>query len=1093
VPSTQSQLKDDPLWYKDAIIYELPIKSFLDSNSDGVGDFKGLIQKLDYLHHLGVNAVWLLPFYPSPLRDDGYDISDYRSVHPHYGNLHDFKEMLRQAHHRGIRVITELVLNHTSDHHPWFQKSRKANPKSSWRKFYVWSDTPEKYKDARVIFKDFETSNWTWDSAAKAYYWHRFYSYQPDLNFDNPQVQREVFRAIDFWLGMGVDGLRLDAVPYLFEREGTNCENLPETHAFLKKLRSHVDNKFKNKMLLAEANQWSEDAMAYFGYGDESHMAFNFPVMPRMFMAVQMEDRYPLIDIMDPPLDIPEQCQWSLFLRNHDELTLEMVTDEERDYMYRVYATDPRAKINLGIRRRLAPLLGNNRRKIELMNILLFSLPGSPVVYYGDEIGMGDNYYLGDRDGVRTPMQWSSDRNAGFSKANPQKLYLPVIIDPEYHYEAVNVENQERNPSSLLWWMRRVIGMRKNFQAFGRGKTEFLSPQNPKVLAFTRRYQDQIILVVVNLSRFSQVAELDLSAYAGFIPQEVFSRNEFPAVEKTPYVLTLGPHNHFWFLLQKEKEIIVKKKATSLQVKKDFKEVFQGEAKEKLEEDILIPYLKTCRWFGGKGRKVRSLKILEAAPFLRRPNPICFLIVEVSYNEGFPEMYFLPISFLPDKAVHEMEQQFPQAIIAPLRIGEEEGILFDGLYNEAFHKVLLDNIIKRKRIKGEKGDFVLIPGKGIRRFLGPKTMPLQSSVLKAEQSNTSIHYEKTFILKFFRRLENGVNPDVEIEKFLTESTEFTKIPPYAGTIEYKRDGLEPISVALLQGFIPNEGDAWGFTLNHVGQYFERILARRSELGREIPLDLSILNELVEGFYSEMIHFLGKRTAQLHLSLSSDREEPNFAPEPFSTLYQRSVYQSMRSLTNQVYRLLEGNLGLLSGEVKAEASQVLSSKSQILNKLKKILGKKISAMKIRIHGDYHLGQVLFTGKDFVIIDFEGEPARALSERRLKRSPLRDVAGMVRSFHYAAYAGLLKHPSVRPEDRPFLEPWLKVWYDYMSKIFLDSYRKTVGNAPFLPKKDNELALLFDAFLLEKAVYELGYELNNRPDWVIIPLRGIRYILQ
>jgi maltose alpha-D-glucosyltransferase/alpha-amylase len=1093
VPSTRSQLKDDPLWYKDAIVYELPVKSFLDSNGDGVGDFRGLIQKLDYLQHLGVTAIWLLPFYPSPMRDDGYDISDYRSVHPHYGNLFDFKEMLRLAHQRGIRIITELVLNHTSDRHPWFQKSRKASLQSPWRKFYVWSDNPEKYKDARVIFKDFETSNWTWDSAAKAYYWHRFYSHQPDLNFDNPRIQREVFRLIDFWLALGVDGLRLDAVPYLFEREGTNCENLPETHAFLKKLRSHMDRKFKNRMLLAEANQWSEDAMAYFGDGDESHMAFNFPVMPRMFMAVQMEDRYPLIDIMDPPLDIPEQCQWSLFLRNHDELTLEMVTDEERDYMYRVYATDPRAKINLGIRRRLAPLLGNNRRKMELMNILLFSLPGSPVIYYGDEIGMGDNFYLGDRAGVRTPMQWSSDRNAGFSKANPQKLYLPVIIDPEYHYEAVNVENQESNPSSLLWWMRRVIGMRKNFQAFGKGQTEFLSPQNPKVLAFTRRYRDQIILVVVNLSRFSQVAELELSAFAGFIPQEVFSRNEFPPIKKTPYVLTLGPHNHFWFLLRKEKAILVKRESVPLQVKNDFKEVFQGELKERLEEDILIPYLKTCRWFGGKGRKARSLKILEAAPFLKKPYPLYYLIVEVSYNEGFPEMYFLPLSFLPYKEVHTIEQQFPQAIIAPLRIGEEQGILYDGLYCEFFHQILLDKIIERKSIKGEKGEFVFIPGKRMRQFLDPKALPLRSSVLKAEQSNTSIHYEKTFILKFFRRLENGVNPDVEIEKFLTEKAQFTQIPPYVGTIEYNRQGLEPVSVALLQGFVPNEGDAWGFTLNHVGQYFERILARRSEWGQEIPVDLSILDELIDGFYSEMIHLLGKRTAQLHLSLSSEPEDPDFVPEPFSTLYQRSVYQSMRSLTNKVYRLLENNLGKLSGEVKVKASELLSSKAKILSKLTNVLGKKISAMKIRIHGDYHLGQVLFTGKDFVIIDFEGEPARALSERRLKRSPLRDVAGMVRSFHYAAYAGLLRHPSVRIEDRPFLEPWLRVWYHHVSRIFLDSYRTTVGDAPFIPEKYEELALLYDVFLLEKAVYELGYELNNRPDWVIIPLAGIQYILQ
>src|SRR5437870_1097573 len=533
----KSQTMSDPLWYKDAIIYELHVRTFHDSNADGIGDFRGLMEKLDYLQELGISAIWLLPFYPSPLKDDGYDIANYLDVNPNYGTLDDFRVFLDAAHERGLRVITELVINHTSDQNPWFQKSRRAPPGSPEREVYVWSDTPEKYKDARIIFKDFETSNWSWDPIAKSYYWHRFYSHQPDLNFDNPAVHEVVERVCDFWLKLGVDGLRLDAVPYLYEREGTNCENLPETHAFLKELRQYIDKKYPGRMLLAEANQWPEDAAAYFGQGDECNMAFHFPVMPRIFMAVHMEDNYPIIDILDQTPAIPESSQWALFLRNHDELTLEMVTDEDRDYMYKVYANDPQARVNLGIRRRLAPLLWNNRRKIELLKCLLFSLPGTPIMYYGDEIGMGDNIYLGDRNGVRTPMQWSADRNAGFSRANPQRLFLPVIIDPEYHYEAINVEAQQQNLHSMLWWMKRLLQLRKSFHAFGRGSIEFFHPENRKVLVFMRRLGEEMILVVANLSRFVQFAELDFSAYKGMVPIELFGRTPFPSIGELPYFL----------------------------------------------------------------------------------------------------------------------------------------------------------------------------------------------------------------------------------------------------------------------------------------------------------------------------------------------------------------------------------------------------------------------------------------------------------------------------------------------------------------------------------------------------------------------------
>jgi len=1100
--------EENPFWYKDAIIYQLHVRGFFDSNNDGVGDFSGLVQKLDYLENLGVTVIWLQPFYPSPLKDDGYDISDYHSINPDYGTLKDFRDFLREAHRRGIRVLTELVLNHTSDQHSWFQRSRIAKPGSAWRQYYVWSKTPERYKDARIIFLDFEPSNWTWDSVARSYYWHRFYAHQPDLNYDNPQVQTSMLRTLDFWLGMGVDGLRLDAVPYLFEREGTNCENLPETHGYLKRLRLHFDKKFKNRMLLAEANQWPEDAAAYFGKGDECHMAFHFPVMPRIFMAIQMEDRFPIVDILGQTPDIPFTCQWAMFLRNHDELTLEMVTDEERDYMYRVYARDPRARINLGIRRRLAPLVGNNRRRIELMNILLFSLPGTPIIYYGDEIGMGDNYYLGDRNGVRTPMQWSSDRNAGFSKANPQKLYLPVIIDPEYHYEAVNVENEELNSSSLLWWMRRVIAMRKRFLAFGRGSIKFIHSDNSKVISFMREYGDESVLVVVNLSRFSQVAALDLSSYAGFVPEEAFSQNKFPVIRDIPYVITLGFHDYFWFILKKEEETMRMGDfftvIPELVVEGDWEKVFHGRIREKLEEEILPGYFSKCRWFAGKGRRLQQIEIQENISMGRNSAETRILFIEAGYREGVSETYMLPISFCSDEKARKIMETKPFEIICRIRTEKGEGVIFDGIYDDEFHRQLLNLFAKRKTLKGSKGEIGAYPGKQFRKILGEKTLPLSSHLLKVEQSNTSFIYDNTFFLKLFRRLDEGVNPDIEMIRFLTESAGFHYIPPFAGAIEYRRKGSSiPVMIGHLQGFVPNQGDAWQFSLDHISQYFEQVLSRRSEV-QEIPppppclvgedsAEVSpVLKEFAGGFYLEMISLLGKRTGELHLAQAHRARDQNFSPEPFSLLYQRSLYQSMRNLTMRTFQTLGENIRRMSEDLREEATLILNRKQEILSLFQRLLTRKISAMKIRYHGDYHLGQVLFTGNDFVIIDFEGEPARPLTERRLKRSPLRDVAGMIRSFHYAIHHVLLKGVSVRTEDVPFLEPWAHLWYSCVSGIFIDSYLQTVKDAPFIPAEREEMEMLLRCFVLEKAIYELGYELNNRPEWVAIPLRGILHIL-
>ncbi|PYL76447.1 MAG: maltose alpha-D-glucosyltransferase [Verrucomicrobia bacterium] len=1077
----------DPLWYKDAIIYELHVRTFHDSNADGIGDFRGLMEKLDYLQELGISAIWLLPFYPSPLKDDGYDIANYLDVNPNYGTLDDFRVFLDAAHERGLRVITELVINHTSDQNPWFQKSRRAPPGSPEREVYVWSDTPEKYKDARIIFKDFETSNWSWDPIAKSYYWHRFYSHQPDLNFDNPAVHEVVERVCDFWLKLGVDGLRLDAVPYLYEREGTNCENLPETHVYLKNLRAHIDAHFSGRMLLAEANQWPEDAVAYFGNGDESHMNFHFPLMPRMFMALQMEDRFPIIDILEQTPAIPDNCQWAMFLRNHDELTLEMVTDEERDYMWRVYANDPTARINLGIRRRLAPLLVNSRRKIELLNILLFSMPGTPVLYYGDEIGMGDNFYLGDRNGCRTPMQWSADRNAGFSKANPQQLYLPITIDPEYHYEAINVENQQKNLSSLLWWMRRVIAMRKNYKAFSRGSLEFLFPENPKVLAFLRRTEDETILVVVNLSRFAQPVELDLAKFSGCIPMEVFSRNRFPAIRRSRYLLTLGPHAHYWFVLQSPSAATrARKRARTPTIASmpGFSELLTGSARRDLERTILPNYLTGCRWFGAKARTIRELRIVEDPLISPHPSGARHVLLEVNYTEGAAEIYTLPLQIARDENAHRISREAQQAVIA--EFANSNAILHDATFDPDYRAEIYRIIREQRKLRARRGEIVGSPSA---QFAAAEDLSANSRVMRGEQSNSSILFGTQYFLKIFRKLEEGINPDVEITRFLTERAKFPNVPAFAGTLEY-RSGKNTVVLALIQSAIANEGDAWTFTLDSVGSYYDRVLSRKADLN-EIS-SAQLIQELIGGIYPEKARLLGQRTGELHRALASETDDPAFAPEPFNALAQRSVVQSMRASSRRAFELLRKKLDDLPDAFRAEAEEVLAAEKQILAQERRLLEQRSAAHKIRIHGDFHLGQALHTGRDFIFLDFEGEPARPLGERKLKRSALRDVAGMMRSFQYAAYSALWQ-PAMRQEDVPFLEKWADVWYREMSSTFLQSYLAATPDALFIPRNEADLRIALEAYLLDKAVYEIGYELNHRPDWVVIPIRGIKHILK
>ncbi len=1101
----------DPQWYKDAIVYEVHVRAFLDSNADGIGDLRGLTQKLDYLQELGVTAVWLLPFYPSPLKDDGYDIADYCSINPIYGTLKDFKVFLARAHERNLRVITELVVNHTSDQHPWFQKSRQAPPGSPWRDFYVWSDSLEKYRDARIIFRDFELSNWTWDPVARAYYWHRFYAHQPDLNYDNPLVHKSIRRVLDFWLDLGVDGVRLDAVPYLYEREGTSCENLGETHAYLKTLRRHVDEKYGDRMLLAEANQWPEDAVTYFGAGrgDECHMAFHFPLMPRIFMAVRMEDRVPIVDILEQTPPIPETSQWALFLRNHDELTLEMVTDEERDYMYRVYANDAKARINLGIRRRLAPLLGNDRKRIELLNLLLFSLPGTPVLYYGDEIGMGDNIFLGDRNGVRTPMQWSSDKNAGFSRASPHALYFPIILDPEYHYEAINVETQQRNPSSLFWWMKRTLTLRKRYQAFGRGSLEFLRPENRKVLAFVRRYQNEVLLIIANLSRFPQPVTLDLSEFQNLVPVELFGRTEFPVITAQPYFLTLSPHAALWFSLESpssREEAAQPGPGQQLAAPARWEDLLDLEWRSSLES-TLCNYVKGRPWFSGNGHELKSVQIRDAIAVPAGPSRAFMLFLRFEYIQGEPEDYFLPVGMATGEEAARLESASPQFVIARLhREGPApDAMLYAATRSKDFSLALLEAMNRRRSFGGLEGELKALPAPALRNGLGKDLAPLDPSFLKAEHSNHAIVFGDQLFLKLFRRLENGVNPELELGRFLTERN-FPQIPPVAGSLEYRRRNGERLTVGILSRFVPNAQDAWVYTIDMLSRYFERVhtaaavtplevLGQSSMLdlaGRDVPESVVALI----GTYLELARLLGQRAAELHLALASDSQHLDFAPEPFTPFYQRSLFQSMRNLAVESLQRLRTEAGDLPEEAQPAARRVAGLEGEILHRLRRVCDGPMDAKRIRCHGDFHLGQVLYTGKDFVFIDFEGDTTRSLGERRIKRSPLRDVAGMIRSFDYVTRVALFRQMelgTLQRQDLPSLEPWTDFWYRWVSATFLKSYLQGMANSGLLPRERDRLAILLEGHVLEKALCEIAYELTHRPDWVRIPLHGILQALE
>jgi maltose alpha-D-glucosyltransferase/alpha-amylase len=1081
----KSPLSDDPLWYKDAIIYQVHVKSFFDANNDGVGDFPGLIAKLDYIAELGVNTIWLLPFYPSPRRDDGYDIADYRNVHPDYGTLADLRHFIQGAHARGMRVVTELVINHTSDQHPWFQRARRAKPGSNHRNYYVWSDTDKKYEGTRIIFIDTEPSNWTHDPVAGAYYWHRFYSHQPDLNFDNPAVMREVLQVMRFWLDMGIDGLRLDAVPYLVEREGTSNENLPETHAILKRIRATIDAEYPNRMLLAEANQWPEDVQEYFGQEDECHMAFHFPLMPRIYMAIASEDRFPITDIMRQTPELPPSCQWAIFLRNHDELTLEMVTDSERDYLWNTYASDRRARLNLGIRRRLAPLMERDRRRIELINSLLLSMPGTPVIYYGDELGMGDNIHLGDRDGVRTPMQWSSDRNGGFSRADPEQLVLPPVMGTLYGFDAVNVEAQTRDPHSLLNWTRRMLATRRSKLAFGRGTIRFLRPSNRKILAYLREMEGEApILCVANLSRAPQAVELDLSEFAGRVPVEMTADSVFPAIGQLTYLLTFPPYGFLWFLLCNREDRPSWSQPGSEQLPEFVTLVLRtgqtGPTPENvrlLESEVLPSYLSRRRWFASKDQKLHGVRL---AALTTIPDA-GFAFTEIEADVGrHTERYVLPLAITwgTDTTV----PLFMQLALARVRRGRNIGHLTDAFSLPLFAHAVLHNLRAQSVVPTvQKSEIRFAPTARLAELDELGDTP-EIRWIAAEQSNSSLVIGERAVLKLVRRLIGGIHPEAEMSRHLTEIGYANTAPLYGEVVRVDPQGV-PHTLALLQGFIENQGDAWNWVLDYLRRVIDE-LALAPEAEEPDP-------EKFEG-YRALTGTIGRRLGELHAALAAPCDDPAFAPEQATRADVRAWVDGTRSMLEHALDVLAGEAAKeessIDEETRALARSLIDRRKELVQALERHVPHQIDALRIRVHGDFHLGQVLIAQNDVYLIDFEGEPARPIDERRMKRSPLVDVAGMLRSLSYASAAAqpISENAPVLTADRKraLFERFRKEG----QQSFLDGYREAVGRAVHpLVSPDAEKVLL-DLFLIEKAAYEVRYEAANRPTWLGLPLRGL-----
>jgi maltose alpha-D-glucosyltransferase/alpha-amylase len=1086
--------KDDALWYKDAVIYQLNVKSFFDSNDDGIGDFKGLTSKLGYIKALGANTIWLMPFYPSPLKDDGYDISDYQNVHPQYGTIEDFREMLGEAHRLGLKVVTELVINHTSDQHPWFQAARRGAPDSAERDFYVWSETDQKYLGTRIIFTDTETSNWAWDSVAKAYYWHRFFSHQPDLNFDNPRVLDAVLQVMAFWLDMGVDGFRLDAVPYLVEREGTNNENLPETHAVIKQLRKAIDARYPNRFLLAEANQWPEDVREYFGDGDACHMAYHFPLMPRIYMAIAQEDRYPITEIMEQTPEIPENCQWAIFLRNHDELTLEMVTNKERDYMYATYAADQHARINLGIRRRLAPLMDNDMDRIRLMNSLLLSMPGSPILYYGDEIGMGDNVFIGDRNGMRTPMQWSPDRNAGFSRADPQRLYLPPIMDAVYGFMSINVEAQLRDLSSQLSWTKRMLAVRKTTRAFGRGARQFLKPGNRKILAYLREFGEDTILCVANLSRSAQPVELNLSTFKGRVPVEMLGRTTFPPIGELPYLLTIAAFGFYWFKLAIDAEVPSWHEQSVAVDERPVLVLFDGwsslfrdrvvpwrigmaeRTRRQLETDALPRFIELQRWYAAKGNAIETARIIDHALWQEGKLSWLLALLDLGAAEE-AATYFMPLALAWEERDEERVNNLSGAAIVRVRQQANVGVMGDAFADEAFCRAVIGAIAVGREIAMAEGKLAFRPTAAFDQLAGRDYSELPVERPASSTSNTIVNIGERLVLKGYRRLRGGANLELELGRYLTEEVHFTNCAALAGVLEYTGKNGEIKSLGLLQAYIVNQGDGWTYSLEYLRRHLEQ--QRTLPHTDALPLD-------AHEAYLALIRVLARRTAELHLALARPTANPAFEPQPLTRADIGRYLQRATDEANAAFDLLAANLEQLAAEERALGSAVLERRNHVSAQLGTYASEAPQGLKMRIHGDYHLGQVLVTRNDFSIIDFEGEPGHGLEQRRAKQSPLRDVAGMLRSFSYVQHSALRSLAQDTAETKR-LAQLARAWKDDVREAFLASYDEAARGAELYGSLRAGRGLL-ELFELEKALYELRYEIGNRPSWAGIPLQGI-----
>jgi maltose alpha-D-glucosyltransferase/alpha-amylase len=1071
-------VKPHSLWHKDAVVYEMHVKAFRDSDRDGYGDFRGLTDKLDYLERLGINCVWLLPFYPSPLRDDGYDISMYEGIHENYGGLRDFRRFVRAAHSRGIRVITELVLNHTSDQHPWFQAARRAPRGSSKWNFYVWSDNDQKYRDARIIFVDTENSNWTWDPEAKAYYWHRFFHHQPDLNFDNPAVVRAMIKVMRFWLDAGVDGLRLDAVPYLVEREGTDSENLPETHAILRQLRAELDNQYEDRVFLAEANQWPADVRPYFGNGDECHIAYHFPVMPRIFMALRQEDRHPISEILEHTPEIPDNCQWALFLRNHDELTLEMVTDDERDYMYDEYAKDPRMRLNMGIRRRLMPLLGGSRRQYELVHSLLTSLKGTPVIYYGDEIGMGDNIYLGDRDGVRTPMQWTGDRNGGFSEADSARLYSPPISDPVYGYQAINVEAQERLRSSPLAWMQSILRVRKQSRAFGRGSLRILKPHNRKVFAYLREYEDDTLLIVNNLSRQAQAVEIDLREFAGRTPVELFGNSTFPRLGELPYLLTLGPYGFYWFRLVRQAEHArldskpmspqVERVPVSVQAQPG--DVLDEKTLRHIEETTLVRYLLKQPWFDAGRNSLQAARCTDVVPLA---SSAACVRVEAQFRSGASTSYMLPLML----CTASTNETSPRGILAHVATPAGEAMLVDAMHVSSFHEVILQSLHDVHATPHESARLTWLTADDVAADIPARA---DAKVLPAEDTNTSVVFDSRLLVKLYRRVEPGEHPEWEVMRALGRTAFGANLASPSGCWRLENSDKRAWEIGLARQFIAGARDG-------------RVIARE-KLDALLRTPAGLSGQMT---FERTATELGLFTRRMHEALVHGFADTPWAARAAGRADLDAWGKRARRAVTQVLDELHATLddGALPAAFYRDARALVGRRTKITDRIEHLLstcGQRLG-LCLRIHGRYRLQEVLWRHEGApIVVDFEGDPSLSLDDRRQPTSPIRDVASMLRSI--ASVSGAALSAARDREARGAARARTLQWERKARTAFLRAYmgERMAGSTPMLPARRDTISKLLTLFEIETVFQELHYELRNRPEWAGIPLARIRHLL-